>query len=82
MIKYYVVMREGIYQQGISSFHTCETKAREFATKAIADEPDDYHNFVCYKMGLDELLLDAEECIFECRRIGKSILITGGRRIK
>ena len=52
----YVVVRNGVYMQGIGGIFTSDTAAMAAADKLKALEPDDYHTFALVSIRLNEIL--------------------------
>lgn len=50
----YVVIREGVYQQGVWGVYTTIEKAKKAAERAALLEIDNYHNFAVYRFAVNE----------------------------
>ena len=51
----YVIIKEGVYMQGVFGVHSTKSKALNTAKKYITDEPDDYHTFTVMKIEIDKI---------------------------
>lgn len=60
-MKVWLVLRWGIYVQGIIGIYSSEQLAKEAAQRAKALEPDDYHSFEVTECAVDSDLLPDRE---------------------